>query len=135
MYFAKSRVYTALNGNGLHEGDLVITADSIKNLKESVAKEEDIFFLDSIESEEYDGRFFVKRNLDDNCGAWYALVYLVCPAKNAEAYKAYRRGEKIVEVVELEDGERLLAVEAGSKPSWFSRVYQKAQSAMKKNKE
>lgn len=75
MEFDKSRVYTALNADELHEGDKVIVADNLADLKEFVRKN-DVHEIEDILSDCVNERFGV-------CGmANYALAYLVERARN-----------------------------------------------------
>ena len=70
MEFDKSRVYTALNADELHEGDMVIVANNLRDLKEFVQGCSLPVPLDEIIGERWTGRFRVE-------GDSYALAYLV----------------------------------------------------------
>lgn len=95
MDFDKSRVYTAVNADELHEGDLCILADSLRVLKECVKNDIGIRKPFAIREENESKRFVLE---DNNWGnLCYHLAYLVCPARNVEAYKAWKEG-KAVEV-------------------------------------
>jgi len=71
MEFDKSKVYTALNADELKEGDKVLLADNLEDLKNQVEDDKTPIILAAIASEDQQFRF---KNTAD---LWYALAYLV----------------------------------------------------------
>ena len=71
MDFDKSKVYTALNADELKEGDKVLLADNLEDLKNQVEDDKTPIILAAIASEDQQFRF---KNTAD---LWYALAYLV----------------------------------------------------------
>ena len=97
MNFDMRNVYTAVNADELHKGDLVFAADILSWLKTEVkgAEEEyDPMPIAAIMPEEVEYRFSV----GEVNTVGYALAYLVCPARNAEAYRVWRKGKCIKEI-------------------------------------
>ena len=86
MDFDVRKVYTAVNADELHKGDLVIVADNLGTLKEYVSG---VTTIESVLSENSEYRFRT------SSGRIFCLAYLVCPARNAEAYKAWREGKAV----------------------------------------
>lgn len=87
MEFDISNMYTKENADELHKGDIVCVADTSLRLKEAVEKEE-LAVIDFIGHKAiHNFRFFAPR-----C---YSLAYLVCPARNAEAYWGYQQGKAV----------------------------------------
>lgn len=72
MEFDKSRVFSAVNADELHEGDKVIVADDLDTLKHCVKDDSPIDTIRIIGEEDYLFRFGVK----GNC-VTFALAYLV----------------------------------------------------------
>jgi len=98
MDFDVSNVYTSVNADELHKGDIVCAADSLKLLKHYV-QDCIVGTIVSIEPEDSCFRFV------DGSGR-YALAYLVCPARNADAFWKWRYGQKTkLEMQVLPDGE------------------------------
>ncbi len=96
MNFDKRKVYTAVNADELHEGDLVFATDILSWLRtevEGAEKEYDPMPIAAIKSEEAECRFSFSVGEADTVD--YALVYLVCPARNAEAYRAWQQGKAV----------------------------------------
>lgn len=98
MIFDVSKVYTAVNADELHKDDIVCVADSLKNLKLYV-QDGIVGVIVAIEPEDNCFRFV------DGSGR-YTLAYLVCPARNADAFWKWRYGQKTkLEMQVLPDGE------------------------------
>lgn len=123
MIFDDSKVYTALNASKLSKGDIVYLANTVCTLKYLVSIE--IFFttLQWILNEKKSHRFV------DNHYRAYNLAYLVCPARNAEAYKAWYEGKKI-EMCCAEPDENETSVWRlfeNEEPNWYKFHYRPAQ--------
>ena len=91
MDFDVSKVYTAVNADELHKGDLVYGADTLcwlKNVVKRAGKKEP-GVITAILTEDNEYRFTVSGESN------YQLAYFVCTANNAEAYKAWRYGEAV----------------------------------------
>lgn len=71
MEFDKSKVYTALNADELKEGDKVLLADNLEDLKNLVKDDDSPIILAAIAYEDQQFRFKSTADL------WYALAYLV----------------------------------------------------------
>lgn len=91
MEFYVDNVYTAVNADDLHKGDLCVFANTLGVLKERVNDEVGGGILSDIQEEDKSMRFV------SDCNCCYELVYLVCPVRNFDAFKAWREG-KAVEV-------------------------------------
>ena len=91
MDFDVSKVYTAVNADELHKGDLVFGADTLQWLKTVVRGEagSEPNVITGILTEDNEYRFTLSGERN------YQLAYLVCRADNAEAYKAWRYGEPV----------------------------------------
>jgi hypothetical protein len=87
MDFDKSNVYTAANADDLHKGDLCFFADSLGVLKERVKDEVGGGILSNILEEDKSMRFV------SDCNSCYELAYLVCPVRNFDAFRAWKRGK------------------------------------------
>lgn len=123
MIFDKSKVYTALNAEELSKGDLIIGADTLAQLKEKVEirNYKDLLSILEIRDNDKWSRFDTQEN-------YYSLAYLVCPARNAEAFKAWYNGQKIeMEYAEPNENEssvwRLFECE---EPNWCKYHYRPA---------
>lgn len=124
MDFDKSRVYTAVNADELHEGDLCIFADTLGALKKCVNEESGICKPFAIREENESMRFVLE---DNNWGGLcYGLAYLVCPARNFDAYKAWKEG-KAVEVTPYNPRHTYVRIENdGEEPDWTQGYYRPA---------
>lgn len=85
MEFDKSKVYTAVNADELEAGDVVIAADTLHDLTESVKTGEDVREIMSIESSDCTYRFTVTGYVE------YALAYLI--AKHDDPYKEFAKAQ------------------------------------------
>lgn len=94
MEFDISNVYTSVNADELHKGDIVCAADSLKHLKHYV-QDCIVGTIVSIEPEDNCFRFV------DGSGR-YALAYLVCPERNADAFWKWRYGQKTKLEIQIE---------------------------------
>lgn len=127
MIFDKSKVYTAVNANELSTGDIVYLADTISRLKFFVSIEDKIYFnfitLGRILNEEESHRF-----VDENY-LTYNLAYLICPARNAEAFKAWHEGKKIeMECADPDENESSVwRLFENEEPNWYKFHYRPAQ--------
>ena len=94
MEFDISNVYTAVNADELCKGDLVFVSDTLQELKTLVEFNDkaDLKEIHFIRAEDKHNRFYVG---DDDYGGKYILAYLVCPARNAEAYKVWSEGKAV----------------------------------------
>ena len=99
MEFDKSNVYTAVNADELHEDDIVCIADMMRLLRTNV-QECIVGQIVEIAPEDSCFRFVTGSGR-------YSLAYLVCPARNAEAFWKWRYGLKKpkLEVQLLPNGE------------------------------
>ena len=91
MDFDVSKVYTAVNADELHKGDLVFGADTLQWLKTVVKNAEEKYpeVITGILTEDNEYRFTLSGERN------YQLAYFVCRADNAEAYKAWREGKAV----------------------------------------
>lgn len=125
MIFDKSKVYTAVNANELSTDDIVYLADTVSRLKYLVSIEDKNYFttLDRILNEEERHRF-----VDENY-LTYNLAYLICPARNAEAFKAWHEGKKIeMEYAEPDENETSVwKLFENEEPNWYNFHYRPAQ--------
>lgn len=122
MIIDNSKVYTAVNADALHKGDIVYLADTMSRLKFVVNLHDKNYFktLDRILNEEERHRF-----VDENY-LTYNLAYLVCPARNAEAFKAWHKGKKI-EKEWVKPGKNFEWREFQGNPNWYVCHYRPAQ--------
>ena len=90
MDFDKSNVYTAVNADDLHKGDLCVFADNLGVLKERVKDEVDGGDILSYIREEDKSLRFVS-----DCNNCYELAYLVCPVRNFDAFRAWKKGKPV----------------------------------------
>ncbi len=121
MDFDKSRVYTAVNAEDLHKGDLCVFADTLSALKERVNNDIGFGKLFDIQKEDEVMRFISEDN--DWGKIWYVLAYLVCPARNVEAYRAWKEGEA-VEVTPYNPNHPYIRIENdGEEPDWTQGYY------------
>lgn len=117
MEFDVNNVYTAVNADELHEGDLCILADTMKSLKDFVYSDCNPVRLSYIEKESIIARFVI-----GECSR-YHLAYFVCPACNVEAYKAWKEG-KAVEVTPYNPKHPYTRIENdGEEPDWTQGYY------------
>lgn len=132
MDFDKSRVYTAVNAEDLHEGDLCVFADTLGVLKERVYNDIGVGKLFDIREEDEVMRFVSE---DDDWGKiCYGLAYLVCPARNVEAYKAWKEGEA-VEVTPYNPRHTYTRIENdGEEPDWTQGYYRPVEEKPKEKK-
>lgn len=125
MIFDKSKVYTAVNANELSTDDIVYLADTVSRLKYLVSIEDKNYFttLDRILNEEERHRFVNENYLT------YNLAYLICPARNAEAFKAWHEGKKIeMEYAEPDENETSVwKLFENEDPNWYKFHYRPAQ--------
>lgn len=125
MTFDKSKVYTALNADELSVGDIVYLADTMSRLKYVVDVDDKNYFttLNRILNEEERHRF-----VDENY-LTYNLAYFVCPARNAEAFKAWHEGKKIeMEYADPGENERSVwLLFENEEPNWYNFHYRPAQ--------
>lgn len=118
MEFDKSNVYTAVNADVLGNGDIVCVADTLSELKSDVQNEE-VTTLELVLADDNEYRFAAGNGLD------YILAYLVCPAHNVEAYKAWSEG-KAVERRLCDDKESLWVIRYPDRDiidDWTSHTY------------
>lgn len=125
MIFDNSKVYTAINADELHKGDIVYLVDTVSRLKYLVSIGDKNYFttLDRILNEEERHRF-----VDENY-LTYNLAYLLCPARNAEAFKAWHEGKKIeMEYAEPDGNESSVwKLFENEEPNWYYFHYRPAQ--------
>lgn len=112
MEFDKSRVYTVVNANELEAGDLVIVGDTMAMLRFRASEETHLAFLCKVESDDCSGRFLIDTKR-------YPLAYLVCPARNAEAWHAWKAGER----VEYKSPDGWVEVPAGRELDWCNNEF------------
>lgn len=119
MEFDKSRVYTAVNADELDKGDLCFLADNLAALKREVDSGANYVQL----------RYFYPENRIDRFGngvASFCLAYLVCPARNIEAFKAWKEGLDI-EVTPYNPKHSYIRIENdGEEPDWTQGYYRPA---------
>ena len=123
MTFDKSKVYTAVNAYELNTGDIVYLADTVSRLKYLV-RLDDKNYLETISrifKEEAKNRF-----ADEDCFP-YSLAYLVCPERNAEAFKAWHKGEKIEYAEPDENESSVWRLFENEEPNWYKFHYRPAQ--------
>lgn len=79
MEFDKSRVFSAVNADELHEGDKVIVSNVLSMIKEYVKRDIFIRELYRVERDNYSNRFVIKSDEYDSDGdvLCYSLAYLV----------------------------------------------------------
>lgn len=125
MIFDKSKVYTAVNASELSKGDIVYLADTMSKLKYLVRLDDKNYLttIDRIFNEEEKNRFFNKDCLI------YNLAYLICPARNAEAFKAWHEGKKIeMEYAEPDENKSpAWKLFENAEPDWYEANYRPAQ--------
>ena len=97
MKFDKSKVYTALNADELKEGDKVLLADNLEELKKQVKDYESPTMLAEIAPECEHFRF---KNPND---LWYALAYLVFSPPKLE-YKPFSDSNTALQIISKHGG-------------------------------
>ena len=126
MEFKPELVYSAVEANELSAGDLVVCADVLSDLKNAI-KNEEVFFIERIGDENQRLRFICK-------GLRYEYAYLVCPARNVEAYKAWKEG-KDIEVTPYNPRHTYTRIENdGEEPDWTQGYYRPAVEQPKEKK-
>jgi len=127
MIFDISNVYTRKNADELHSGDIVCVADTMLCLKEAVENDETTV-LDSVGKKEIPmARFWTAHP--------YFLAYLVCPARNAEAYWKWLDGKAIeIEYAELDENETSVwRLFENEDPNWCKFHYRPAPKEITKS--
>lgn len=125
MIFDKSKVYTALNADELSVGDIVYLADNIATLRRGVEIGDisNVSILQNIYCEEEMFRFEDENQIN------YSFAYLICPERNAAAFKAWHEGKKIeMEYAEPDENESSVwRLFENEEPNWYKFHYRPAQ--------
>lgn len=112
MKYDKAYVFSAVDAEELHPGDLLICADTIDGLKAAVANNT-LTRLKCVREESVRFRFSL---VDDHICEY---AYFVCPARNVDAYLAWEDGKHIEESVD----NRKTFHDLVGEPKWFAHDY------------
>lgn len=114
MEFDISNVYTRKNADELCKGDIVCVANTKTGLKEAVENDETVILEEIGKVDVPIARFWA-------VASPYFFAYLVCPARNAKAYRGWEDGKTVEMQLEPNGRWRIITDDEikSTKDFWF----------------